>query len=86
MRPKDIAPRIFDLSRKKSCSVQIALLNNFWVSQIDTRHGITLEHLQEFITLWGKLSSITLNNSVQDTIHWKFTTQGEYSASTAYMV
>ena len=82
---QDIAPRIFDLSKKKSCSVQITLLNNFWVSQIDTHHGITLEHLQEFITLWEKLSSVTLNNSVQDTIHWKFTSQGEYSTSTAYM-
>ena len=32
MRPKDIAPKIFDLSKRRGCSVQKALDNNFWVS------------------------------------------------------
>ena len=58
MRPKDIAPKIFDLSKKKSTSVQKALLNNYWVSQIDTHHGLTMEHIQEFALLWEKLSSV----------------------------
>ena len=35
--------------------------------------------------LWEKLSSLTLDNDVHDTILWKFTSHEEYSASTAYM-
>ena len=41
MRPKDIAPRIFHLSKKKSCLVQTAIPNNYSFSQSDTHHGIT---------------------------------------------
>ena len=45
-----------------------------------------MAHIQEFATLWGMLADVTLNQGSQDTITWKFTNSGEYSASSAYMV
>ena len=35
MRPKDIAPKIFELSTRKKCAVKKASHNNFWVSKVD---------------------------------------------------
>ena len=86
LRPKDIAPKIFELSKKKMCLVRKALDNNLWVRQIDTRQGLTLDHIQQFATLWEMLADVNLNQGSQDTISWKFTNSGEYSASSAYMV
>lgn len=84
LRPKDIAPKIFELSNRKNCSVQKALLNNFWVSQVKTSQGITVEHLQEFVNLWEKLSHVHLLPDTPDSITWKLTKDGHYSAATAY--
>jgi hypothetical protein len=36
-RPKDIAPLIYDISKKKNCLVSKAMSNDFWVSQINTQ-------------------------------------------------
>lgn len=85
IRPKDIAPALYDISKKKTCTVQKALLNNFWVSQINTQHGLSLGHIQEFALLWERVSGINLVAGVRDTILWKLTTSGDYSASSAYM-
>ena len=43
MRPKDIAPKIFELSTRKNCSVKKALHNNFWVSKVDIGGNLTCQ-------------------------------------------
>jgi hypothetical protein len=40
MRPKDIAPLIFDLSKRKKCTIAKALEDNFWVSNQQSRWPI----------------------------------------------
>ena len=45
IRPKDIAPLIFDLSKKKKSTVKKALQEDFWVSQIYMRDGLTINHI-----------------------------------------
>lgn len=84
LRPRDIAPSIFDLSRKKNCSVQQALASNLWISNIDISNGLTLTHVQQFADLWEKISTVTLAEDVEDSIIWKFTKDGKYSASSTY--
>jgi hypothetical protein len=84
IRPKDIAPLIYDISKKKRCTVRKALQNNFWVSQVNLQFGLTLEHITQFAKLWDKLSNIHINDDEQDTIIWKLTTHGNYSSSSAY--
>jgi hypothetical protein len=86
LRAKDIVPKIFEISKWKACLVIKALDNNFWIRQIDTSHGLSLTHIQEFSTLWGMLQDVTLSLDRKDTIHWKFTSSDEYSVATAYMV
>ena len=68
IHPKDIAPKIFDLSRKKRSSVRSSLTDNTWVRNIDTSQGLTFEHIEQFATLWEKLSNVILTPGVDDAI------------------
>ena len=84
LQPKDIAPKKFELSQRRNCSVQKVLLNNFWVSQVKTSQGMTVDHLHEFVNLWEKLSHVQIIPDMPESIIWKLTKDGHYSAATAY--
>ena len=61
-----------------------ALQNNFWVSQINTRGIFSANQLTQFVNLWEKISVVQLNPDGVDTISWKFTNDGLYTAASAY--
>ena len=63
---------------------QKALQNNFWVYQINTDGITSTTHLTEFVNLWEKISTVHLNHDMADSISWKITNDGIYSASSAY--
>lgn len=86
IRPRDIAPNIFVLSRNKNCWVKQALVTNCWISNTDINNSSTLEHIQQFADLWEKLCTVNLVQGVNDTIVWKFTNDGKYSASSASLL
>ena len=77
LRPMDIAPKIFEISKKKDCSVRKALTDDLWISQVDMANGISAGHIQEFTILWEKLDGITLDQATNDTIIWKLTERGQ---------
>ena len=60
------------------------MANNRWIANIDGSNGLSLEHIQQFANLWGKLTMVTLYDDIEDSIIWKFTKDGAYSASSAY--
>ncbi|PVH48138.1 hypothetical protein PAHAL_4G258500 [Panicum hallii] len=70
-RPKDIAPDIYALSRRKNRKLHEALSDNDnqWIRDIMLRPNITKHHLQQFIDLW---------------VIVRETANGEYSAASAY--
>jgi hypothetical protein len=80
----DIAPLIFVSSKHKKCSIYKAMEGDFWVSQINIRHGLSLDHLVQFTNLWEMLQSTTLVPNTTDTILWKLTNDGCYSSKSAY--
>lgn len=84
IRPKDIAPKIYEISNKKNCSVHKALTNAYWISQVKAALVISLEHIAQFVTLWERFTHIHLDPTMRDSISWKFTSDGQYSASSAY--
>lgn len=84
LRPKHIAPLIFDISRSKRWSVRKAIQNGAWVDKIRFSNGLTVAHIQEFISLWTLVTQVQLQDNHLDTITWKLTTSGHYSAATAY--
>jgi hypothetical protein len=43
-RPKDIACLIYKGSKRKNCTVNKALDNDFWITQVNTQDGLSLDH------------------------------------------
>lgn len=83
-KPKDIAPLIFDVSKRKNWKVREALREGAWIGKIDMTTTFTADHVRQFFTLWIALREVHLSEDVEDSILWKHTISGDYSASSAY--
>jgi hypothetical protein len=53
-------------------------------NQIKAQVSFDMEHIQQFVTLWEFLSNIKIDQQVPNSILWKFTNSGKYSAYSAY--
>jgi hypothetical protein len=82
--PKDIAPSIFTISKKKNISVRKGLEQDFWISNLSFEDGIDVTHIMEFSNLWTKIQEIHLTDEL-DSITWILFATGTYSSSTAYI-
>jgi hypothetical protein len=81
--PKDIAPVCFKLAWRKNQIVAVAMADQKWMRGL--RRISTAVGIQEFVELWTRLSQVQLSQQ-PDTISWRFTTNGKYSAQSAYNV
>jgi hypothetical protein len=52
------------------------------VSKVDLGADFSMEHLTQFVNLWCLLHMVDLNE--EDTMTWKLTENGQYSAKLAY--
>ena len=68
---KSIAPSLYAKTRRKKITVHQALKNEKWIDHIypPTMH----EEVTEFVKLKEALRGFTLNESVEDTIIWRWT-------------
>jgi hypothetical protein len=83
--PQDIAPDCFKLAWRKNQTVVAALPTRRWMRGL---RRISSEHeheLRKFIELWTQLSQFQMTDE-EDTITWRFSPNGCYSAKSAYMV
>lgn len=79
--PKELAPGLYSQARFKHRTVAKELMNRNWIrnlGQLDTE-----ELLSQFIMLFNLLREVQLNEE-PDRITWRWTANGEYSASSAY--
>lgn len=83
-RPKDIAPAIFLGSGGRKLLVREALHDNRWIRNIDIHAVTSRDHLRQFVDLWSCAQAVVLSEDDTDQITWKFTSDGAYSASSAY--
>ena len=83
-KPKDVAPLIFEASMRKNWKVREALKNNDWILKINPSTTVSIEHIRQFFTLWMLLHNFHLDELSEDSIIWKHTTDGCYSAASAY--
>jgi hypothetical protein len=83
-RPKDLAPNLFKVAKRKKISVESALMSNSWVGDFPLQSGLTAAHLAEFATLWTKLQNVHRLPNQEDQISWKLTRSGQYSTASAY--
>jgi hypothetical protein len=85
-KPKDNAPLIFGASKRQNWKVKEALFDDAWINKIDMMTAFTYDHLRQFVILWTCLRGIHLSEAEEDTILWKHTANGDYSASSTYNV
>jgi hypothetical protein len=83
-KPKDIAPLIFEASKKKKWTVAQALHNKGWITNIKMDVSLTMPHIQKYLSLWNRLLGVILHENNVDTIVWNLSTNGEYSLTSAY--
>jgi hypothetical protein len=81
--PKDVAPLIFKVSKRKNKTVRDALDGQNWVADIAVE-TFTVEHMEQYIRLWDLIANVNLNPEAEDAITWTLTPNGCYSASSAY--
>jgi hypothetical protein len=82
--PKDVAPRIFELCKRKKWTVAQVLQDNEWITKLSTEATISIEHLIQFLQFWALIRNVQLNDELEDDISWKLTSNGEYSTASAY--
>jgi hypothetical protein len=50
-KPKDIAPSIFAISKRKNVTVSKGICDDFWIVKLNTIVGIKTNHLTEYVDL-----------------------------------
>lgn len=78
------APLVFQTSRRKNRAVKDALAGNKWVSDLQPHLFTSMHHFWEFVDLWTALHNVQLRPDTEDTIRWRPTEHGHYSAKSAY--
>lgn len=81
--PKQFAPNLYKQARFKYRTVHKELQNFAWIKNLRSLASETL--MEEFVLLYTALCSIHLTNE-KDTIRWRWTSNGEYTAQPAYDV
>jgi hypothetical protein len=80
---KELAPHLYDQARNKFKTVHKELHNMNWIKNLKHINFETL--IDEFILLFTALNDVSLNEE-KDTIVWRWTRLGEYSAASAYEI
>jgi hypothetical protein len=81
--PSDLAPALFRWASRKNITVAEGLAEGKWMSGL--KRIVTTEEISQFVALWCRLIHIQLT-SQHDSILWRFSASGQYSASSAYAV
>jgi hypothetical protein len=81
----DLAPQLLEVipvRKRRKRTVQEDLVNNVWVS--DIQGGLPVGVLVDYLRLWDILTNIQLQHGIEDRHIWRFSSNGQYSAKTAY--
>ena len=80
-KPKDIAPLIFQASKRKRSTLRQALQGNAWMTHIKHATILSVTHIREFFSLWALVHDFHLDDHVQNDIVWKHADDGQYSCA-----
>jgi hypothetical protein len=80
----DVAPLIYEASKRKKCTVGQALAGSAWVRNITLATPLSPDFISQFVELWRLARNFQLLEDEVDDITWNLTENGQYSASSAY--
>lgn len=80
--PKDIAPTLFGLAKRKNRKLDIELPNNNWLYSF--RQITTIKAIHELVNLGSLLNQIELHENQEDEITWTRGNTGRFSVQSAY--
>jgi len=83
-RPRDIAPDLYSVCKRKNSKLHEALTDNRWIRDLTVGPNCSLHHLQQLVELWFAVKDTSINPGAEDTIRWKWTANGEYTTASAY--
>jgi hypothetical protein len=78
LMPKDIAPKKFQICKRKNWSVAQALHEDEWIRKLAIDATASVDHLTQFVQLWANIQRVHLRVDVEDDITWKLTGNGQY--------
>jgi hypothetical protein len=79
----ELAPHLYMQARCKHLSVQVEMKNLNWIKNL--RQVNTEKLMDEFVLLFSTLNEVQLTED-NDSIIWKWSAAGEYSAASAYEI
>lgn len=82
--PKEIAPHIFVVSRRKNNKVKEALTGESQTKDQCIQDFNKPKHFQQFVEMWQKIQRVSLVDEQRDEIRWQLTALGKQSAKSAY--
>jgi hypothetical protein len=82
--PASLYPTLFRHSRRKNRTVKDAITSDKWVSDVD--HNMTVQLIEEYLSLWARLQGVILLPQQEDRILWLHTSDCKYTASSAYRI
>jgi hypothetical protein len=80
--PASVYLELFNHSKRKTRTVKEALTDSKWISDIN--HDMTVNLFSQFVDLVERLHGIELQPSQADKITWLHTSDGQYTARSAY--
>jgi hypothetical protein len=81
--PRDIAPSLYALARRKSLTVADSLHDGRWIRGL--QRVTTTEEINQFVDLWLRVRQTHLTDQ-DDELTRKFSANGAYSAKSAYNI
>lgn len=78
-----LAPDLYKLGYRKKLTVKDAISNGRWMGGLQRMS--TEAEVDHFLFLWCKIQEVQLSEML-DSITWNLTTDGQYSAASAYAI
>jgi hypothetical protein len=79
--PKDHAPALYRLTRRKKITVAQGCNARKWLNGLQRMNSG--EEINQLVLLWSLINQVQLSEQPDD-IHWRFATDGKYTTKSAY--
>ena len=83
-RPADLWPNLFDHFNGRPLSLCLAINKDKWMQYVKANPSPVV--LRELCQLWEAMQAITFQDDTTDSLRWKWTASGEYTAASAHHI